>query len=136
MNLRKEISAGGVVVYRNRILLLRRFNNDWVLPKGRKERGEELVDTALREVLEETGVKGEIKEYIGKINYKYRTMYDDLYVDKTVHWFLMKAINTNTAPQRTEGFKEAVFIQKDRTERLLKYKSERIIIKKAFNYME
>lgn len=30
----KEVSAGGVVTFRNTILLLKRFNGDWVLPKG------------------------------------------------------------------------------------------------------
>lgn len=131
MILKKEISAGGVVLYRNTILLLRRFNNDWVLPKGKREIGEKLEETALREVLEETGIKGEIKEYLGDINYRYRSMFDEITVDKTVHWYLMEALNTNTAPQRNEGFKEAIFVHKDSTENLLKYKSERDIIKRV-----
>ena len=50
--MREEISAGGVVLFGNAILLLRKFNGDWVLPKGRVEEGEQRKDAALREVLE------------------------------------------------------------------------------------
>ena len=39
--MREEISAGGVVLFGNAILLLRKFNGDWVLPKGRIEAGEQ-----------------------------------------------------------------------------------------------
>ena len=30
----REVSSGGVVVFGNTILLLRKYNGDWVLPKG------------------------------------------------------------------------------------------------------
>ena len=43
-------------LFGNAILLLRKFNGDWVLPKGRIEAGEQKKEAALREVLEETGV--------------------------------------------------------------------------------
>ena len=54
--MREEISAGGVVLFGNAILLLRKFNGDWVLPKGRIEAGEQKKEAALREVLEETNL--------------------------------------------------------------------------------
>lgn len=38
--MREEVSAGGVVLFGNAILLLRKFNGDWVLPKGKVEEGE------------------------------------------------------------------------------------------------
>ena len=47
--MREEISAGGVVLFGNAILLLRKFNGDWVLPKGRIEAGEQKKEAALRE---------------------------------------------------------------------------------------
>ena len=50
--MREEVSAGGVVLFGNAILLLRKFNGDWVLPKGKVEEGENRQEAALREVLE------------------------------------------------------------------------------------
>ena len=63
--MREEISAGGVVLFGNAILLLRKFNGDWVLPKGKVEEGENNEEAALREVAEETGVKAETLKYLG-----------------------------------------------------------------------
>ena len=57
-------SCGGVVIFRGKILLLyknvRNKYEGWVLPKGTVEEGEEHSETALREVMEETGVKASI----------------------------------------------------------------------------
>ena len=46
--MREEISAGGVVLFGNAILLLRKFNGDWVLPKGKVEEGENNEEAALK----------------------------------------------------------------------------------------
>ncbi|MBI5835461.1 MAG: NUDIX domain-containing protein [Armatimonadetes bacterium] len=48
--------AGGVVLHGDRVLLLyKRLNGEWRLPKGRLNAGEDLLAAALREVSEETG---------------------------------------------------------------------------------
>ena len=55
-------SCGGVVIFRGKILVLyKSYKNKyegWVLPKGTVEAGEDYKETATREVLEETGVRG------------------------------------------------------------------------------
>ena len=56
-----EISAGGIVVYRNRndifIALVQRDDGSWVLPKGHKEKNDKSdEENAIREVAEETGL--------------------------------------------------------------------------------
>lgn len=38
--MREEVSVGGVVLFGNMIFLLRKFNGDWVLFKGKVEEGE------------------------------------------------------------------------------------------------
>ena len=66
-------SCGGVVIFRGKILLLyKNFKNKyegWVLPKGTVEEGEDYKDTAIREVLEETGSEAKIIKYIDKTQY-------------------------------------------------------------------
>ncbi|HCO18254.1 MAG TPA: NUDIX hydrolase, partial [Tissierellales bacterium] len=93
-----EVSSGGVVVFGNTILLLKKYNGDWVLPKGRLEKGETFKTAALREVLEESGVKGEVIEYIGEVNYKYKNLREDEVVYKTVHWYLMRTGSMDCVP--------------------------------------
>ena len=132
----EEISSGGVVIFGNTILLLKKFNGDWVLPKGRVEKGEKIRDAALREVLEESGVKAEIDEYIGKANYKYRNLKQNKMVSKTVHWYLMRANNMDCVPQKKEGFVDASFVHIDKATDLVRYKDEKDMIEKGLKMIK
>jgi 8-oxo-dGTP pyrophosphatase MutT (NUDIX family) len=48
--------AGCVVLDRGNVLLIKKDNN-WQLPKGKSKGGESLPKAAIRETLEETGIK-------------------------------------------------------------------------------
>ena len=134
--MRHEVSAGGVVVFGNAILLLRKYNGDWVLPKGKVEANEDFDYTATREVLEESGVKANILKYLGKIHYSFRnTREEDEIVNKTVHWFLMATRSMECTPQKQEGFVDARFVHIDRATQLAKYDDEKKIIAKAIKEM-
>ena len=72
----KEMAYGGVVINRQGRILLREpkkhyDNYVWTFPKGRPKEmqkpGETQEETALREFLEETGVKAEIKERLPSV---------------------------------------------------------------------
>ncbi|KXZ40459.1 NUDIX domain-containing protein [Alkalithermobacter thermoalcaliphilus JW-YL-7 = DSM 7308] len=135
--MREEISAGGVVMFGNAILLLRKYNGDWVLPKGKVEEMEEKSEAALREVLEESGVKADIVKYLGEIHYTFKENWDEnKTVHKTVYWYLMKARSMDTIPQREEGFIDAKFIHMDRVVDMAKYDDEKEIIKVALEEMK
>ena len=99
-------SCGGVVIHRGKILTLyksyRNRYEGWVLPKGTVEPGETHEQTALREVMEEAGVRATIVKYIGKSQYNF-TVPEDV-VSKEVHWYLMTADNYHSKPQREEFF--------------------------------
>lgn len=127
----EEISAGGLIVFENTILLLKKFNGDWVLPKGRVEKGETIKQAALREVLEESGVKAEILKYIGVANYKYRNSRQNETVYKTVHWYLMQTNCMDCTPQKKEGFIDAVFVHMNKAKDLVRYEDEKNIVKKG-----
>lgn len=116
----------------NTLLLLMKMNGDWVLPKGRIEENEKTTETALREVLEETGVKAEIHAYLGDIHYAYKNFWTDHdRVDKTVSWYLMTTRSMRCVPQREEGFKAARFVHIDKATSMVKYDDERNMIDKA-----
>lgn len=133
--MKSEISAGGVVVFGNTILLLKKYNGDWVMPKGRVEKGESFDQAALREVFEETSVKAEIGKYIGSVKYTFRNgrgMEGEL-IEKTVHWYVMAAKSMHCAPLHSEGFVEAKFIHIDKVLKIMKYTDEKKIIRRALN---
>lgn len=129
--MREEISSGGVVVFGNAVLLLKKYNGDWVLPKGKVEANESLEKAATREVFEEGGSKTEITKYLGKINYSFKHTREEEIINKTVHWFLMSTRNMNCTPQKEEGFIDAKFVHIDRVAKLAKYEDEKKMINKA-----
>ena len=58
MNFVPRDTSGGVVLNpEGKIVLVWQNNNSWSFPKGAIEPGESLVETARREVLEETGLE-------------------------------------------------------------------------------
>lgn len=130
-----EVSAGGVVVFGNTLLLLKKFNGDYVLPKGRVEKGESLEEAALREVEEESGVKASIEGYIGQAKYKYKNYKHNEMVTKTVHWYLMTTNSMEKVPQKSEGFIDVVFAHIDKASHMVKYDDEREIIKKGLDLL-
>jgi 8-oxo-dGTP pyrophosphatase MutT (NUDIX family) len=60
----------------------------WSLPKGHIEQGETADQTAIREVAEETGIRGDVLAALGSIDYWFVT--DGRRVHKTVHHYLMR----------------------------------------------
>ncbi|MCG8538580.1 MAG: NUDIX hydrolase [Clostridia bacterium] len=135
--MREEISAGGVVYFGNAILLLKKYNGDWVLPKGKIEKNEDIKDTSIREVFEEGGVKADVVKYIGKIQYSFKNSWkNNEIINKTVHWYLMKARSMTCNPQKEEGFIDARFIHIDRVQAMAKYEDEKSIIEKAIKQIK
>ena len=130
----EAISCGGVVIFRGKILLLYKNymnkSDGWVLPKGTVEEGEEYTETALREVLEESGAKATIMKYIGKSEYRF-TIPDDV-VEKEVHWYLMMADSYYSKPQREEFFVDSGFYKYHEAYHLLKFSNEKQILEKAY----
>jgi len=50
--------AGGIVINDNQeIAIVNQNHNSWSLPKGHVDKGETILDAAIREIYEETGIK-------------------------------------------------------------------------------
>jgi 8-oxo-dGTP diphosphatase len=63
-------AAGGIVVRDGAVLLVHRPKyDDWSFPKGKLEEGESWEEGALREVEEETGLRCELGEELGRTHY-------------------------------------------------------------------
>jgi 8-oxo-dGTP diphosphatase len=77
-------AAGGVVLREGRVALVHRPRyDDWTLPKGKLDPGESFEDAALREVMEETGLRCRLVRELPAIEYTVKGR------PKTVLYWLM-----------------------------------------------
>jgi 8-oxo-dGTP pyrophosphatase MutT (NUDIX family) len=155
----REISSGGVVV--------RLRDGDWwlaviepaqspegsknsaearaekrvlALPKGLVDAGEKPLETALREVYEETGIHAEIVTKLADIKYVYtRTWAGGERVFKIVSFYLMRYrtghINEVSEAMRIE-VAQALWIKLQDAPKLLAYKGEKQMATKAMKYLD
>ena len=103
-------AAGGLVKNTdNKYLFIKRFGI-WDLPKGKVELNELMEAAAIREVCEETGVKGlRIFEQVQSTNHIY-LLEDDLIL-KCTNWYLMETdFNNETKPQIKEGITDVAWL--------------------------
>lgn len=80
----RTLPHAAVIARRNRAGRL-----EWCLPKGHLEGEETPEQAAIREIAEETGIRGEIVARLGTIDYWFTG--DDRRVHKVVHHFLLNA---------------------------------------------
>ena len=93
---RQTVSAGGVVYRRGaqgvEVLLLETPGGVWGLPKGTPDYGETLLQTAQREVREETGLEIASEDKIGAIDYWFVSPERRERFHKFVHFWLMRPV--------------------------------------------
>lgn len=91
----EEVSAGGIVVDTStdmlNVAIIARLNRggrlEWCLPKGHPENQEDNEQAAVREIEEETGIRGRVLAALGSIDYWFTV--SGHRVHKTVHHFLL-----------------------------------------------
>ncbi len=131
LKLLPNVIAGGGKAFnsKNEILFIYR-NNKWDLPKGKTEGKESIEETALREVEEETGVKGlkivkplPTTYHIFKRNGKHRI--------KVTYWFEMKTdFDGKLHPQENEGITKVEWLDAEASQKALdnSYANIRILV--------
>lgn len=97
MREKREVSAGGIVYRRTQDngveVALIRSRRRWGLPKGHLEPGETVQQAACREVVEETGLRGEVVDKLGEITYRFMNKWAEgkpVRVFKRVHFYLIR----------------------------------------------
>jgi len=119
-------AGGGLVYNKNGHVLFIFRNGKWDLPKGGIEKGEEIIDTALREVQEETGVTN--LEVVRKLQKTYHIFIrNGRYKLKITNWFEMQT-NYEGVPiaQTNEGIEKAVWLNPEQVKEALKNSFENI----------
>ncbi|KNX38749.1 NUDIX hydrolase [Luteipulveratus halotolerans] len=136
----EETSAGGVVIdvrggaaY---IALIARLNRagrlEWCLPKGHVEPGETLVETAVREVEEETGILGRALVTLGTIDYWFSTPSHRIH--KMVHHYLLEALGGEITIDKDPDHEaiDARWFRLERVHEQLTFPNERRIAQMAW----
>ena len=115
-----NVIAGGGKVYNDKGEILFIYRNDkWDLPKGKAERKETIEETSIREVEEETGVKGlEIKKLLDTTYHIFKR--NGRYKIKITYWFEMKTSYAGKLhPQENEGITKVAWLNKKESEQAL-----------------
>ena len=93
-----EKSCGAIVVDDGKVLLVKHNAGHWDFPKGHVEEGETEIETAIREVKEETNINIKIEKenkYISEYSPKENVM-------KTVIYFIGEKVGGEDKPQIEE----------------------------------
>lgn len=86
----RVLGAGGVLFNpQGQVLLIRDRLGYWCFPKGHLDPGESLEQAALREVEEETGLRGTVRQKLSTTRYR-----NNRGIDREIHWFLMTGEGT------------------------------------------
>lgn len=93
-----EKSCGAVIVNDGKVLVIQQEEGHWAFPKGHVEGSETEVETAVREIKEETGLDVEINDSFRYVE-RYSPKED---VEKDVVFFVAKVIGGDICPQEGE----------------------------------
>jgi 8-oxo-dGTP pyrophosphatase MutT (NUDIX family) len=131
---RHETSAGGVVFRvadaQPLFLLIRDSYGHWGFPKGHLERGERADTAALREVMEETGLRAvTVLGSVATIEWFFR--FRGALIHKKCEFFLMEAATDVTKPQHSEGITACRWTSAGEAEELIGYENARSVLRRA-----
>ncbi len=132
---KRELSCGGII-YRKRegqveFFFIRDPYGRWTFPKGHQELGETFVETAVREIDEETGLRGlHYLAPLGQTRFNFRR--GKTTIQKTVHLFLFEV-----PPARKEqlpgieGITEAQWFPLEKAKKISGYRNLDRLLSKA-----
>ena len=122
-------AAGGVVRRGGLIAVVHRpHRDDWSLPKGKLEPGEDDATAAVREVREETGRDAVIEQDLGTVSYEVASGRP-----KTVRWYLMTA--SADADDLADDVDDVRWLAPEKLGEILTYATDRDVIARAREYL-
>ena len=124
----KIVAAGGIVINDKKEILFIFRDNKWDLPKGKAEKNENISETAIREVKEETGIKDLIIVKAVEKTYHIFKRSKKNYLKET-YWFEMKSnYDKIFTPQINEGITRVEWISKEKIPLILKNTHKNIML--------
>ncbi len=132
----KHVRSSGGVVFRKRegsfevALIATKNKTVWTLPKGLIDKGEGPEAAALREIGEETGLKGRVMDALGERSYWFYLKDENVKFRKTVSYFLFECVGGNIEDFGWEVDDARWFPVEEAIEKV-SYRSDREILGKA-----
>ncbi len=121
-----EKSCGAIIFDNNKVLVIQQTMGHWGFPKGHVEGVETEVETAIREIKEETNLDVEINK-----SYRYVEHYSPKEdVEKEVVYFIAKKTGGNIVAQEGE-VQNIEWLNIDEAMRKLTYEGSKNVLKKA-----
>jgi 8-oxo-dGTP pyrophosphatase MutT (NUDIX family) len=140
-NTSKAVSAGGVV-YRltNGIIEIIICGlglpaSKWGLPKGTPNPAETMIETAIRETQEETGLDVSVEQPLGRINYQFRGYPGCTLYNKTVYFYLMIPTGGSISDHDHE-FDEVKWVKIETALTKITHENEARIIRRALKLIK
>lgn len=125
----RVIKAAGGLVFREtakgklKVLIAHRPRyDDWGLPKGKADKGETPEETAVREVLEETGYRCRIVAPMGTTRYR---------IDggiKEVSWYAMRPLPDSPGFKKNKEVDEIRWINRKKAKTVLDYENDKALV--------
>ncbi|MGC8867620.1 MAG: NUDIX hydrolase [Elusimicrobiales bacterium] len=134
-----ENSSGGIVIKNGNILLIMvktmSGNKLWTFPKGHIEDGESPQQAAIREVMEEGGVRCRIIDENEFFINHYKFIRNGDVVSKTVRWYLMEPIEESGIVSSLE-VEDRKWVSIPEALKLLSYDSDKKMVEMLLERME
>jgi 8-oxo-dGTP pyrophosphatase MutT (NUDIX family) len=111
-------------------LLIRDSYKNWGFPKGHLEGDEPPEQAAMREVEEETGLRGLVlRGPVDTIDWHFR--FRGRLIHKVCHFYLIETVMAKTSPQREEGITACRWLPLEQALERISYANARAVLDRA-----
>ncbi|WP_213950873.1 NUDIX domain-containing protein [Tepidanaerobacter syntrophicus] len=132
-----RICAGGVVFFKDKVLILKNEKSEWVLPKGVTRPGRLAQEVAVERVKVEAGVNARIVSCVGETCYEFYSVTRQKPVCNQITWFLMEALSEDCTPNRELGFSDGGFYPIEKALDMITYSQDKALVSTSYKrYLE
>ncbi|MBR3898548.1 MAG: NUDIX domain-containing protein [Bacilli bacterium] len=122
-----EKACGGIIIKDGKVLMVKQVKGFTGFPKGHTEKGETEIETAIREIKEETNVDVKLDD-----SKSYRIYYSpNPNISKEVVYYLGKVVDDNNPLAQEGEVTEVIWVDIDKVEETLSFENIKEMWKKV-----